>query len=58
MKLHKQGWEETETCRKNTTSKRHQGQKKKNNSVMLYQQFFFFLQNQEITEQIKGDIKP
>lgn len=25
---------------------------------MLYQQFFFFLQNQEITEQIKGDIKP
>lgn len=29
MKLQKQGWEETETCGKNTTTKGHQGQKNK-----------------------------
>lgn len=40
---------------KNAISKRHQGQKK-NNSIMLCQQKIF-LQNQEITEQIKGNIK-
>lgn len=56
MKLHKEGWEETETCRKNTTTKAHQGQKK--NSIMLYQQKTPYFSNQEISEQIKGDIKP
>lgn len=60
MQLHKQGWEERETCRKNATTKGHQEQKnQKNNSIMLYQQKNpFFLQNEEIAEQIKGDIKP
>lgn len=42
MKLHKQGWEETENCRKkNAITEGHQGEKK-NNSIMLYQQVYIF----------------
>lgn len=54
------GMEEAETCRKITISKGHQGPKKKIYNALAASFFFFFFphtQNQEVMEQMTGDIK-